>query len=350
MAYQRKPIAAAAASAPGRVVLFGDYALMRGQPALAAGVGLYTRCRVRRREGPEFVLKAAGQEATAAMEEVRELGKKLEGLLLTKDPRALREAVAGDYFAAAKYVLGAGFEGVFAQGNEGLEITWESQVPAGVSLGAGASAMVALIGALAAFLKNPPATDQRAAVAHRADQVAHGGAGTSALDTQAAIVGGVIRYIGKGLAERVPCAPGFSLVVGTAAAVADEARDPESHIRQWLAEKPTRTQYFDTIGALTRTAMSIVQRGDWPELGRLMNLHQMVLEKVGVSSPAMERLIDAAWNAGALGAKVTGTGRAMIALATAQTRKLVADAVTAAGGVALLPELPAHGVRIDEES
>jgi mevalonate kinase len=63
----------------------------------------------------------------------------------------------------------------------------------------------------------------------------------------------------------------------------------------------------------------------------------------------MEKLIDAAWNAGALGAKITGVGRAMIALTTPAARRTVADIMTAAGGVALTPELPAHGARVEEE-
>ena len=353
MMYQRKQITRVTASAPGRIILFGDYALLRGQPALAAAVGLYTRCKIRRRQDGQVRLSGGGREQTVAAGEVKETAKRVEGMLAGKDAEGLRKLAREDALAAAKYVIGAGFEGaLLSPEGEGVDVEWEGQVPAGAGLGAGASAVAALVTAGAAMFRNAPAADVRAGLAHRADQVAHGGAATSALDTQAALMGGVIRYIGKGMGERVPCAPGVGLVIGLegdAGKDSGSAVDAEAHIRAWLAEKPSRITYFETIGALTRTALSVVQRGDWPEVGRLMNLNQMVLEKVGVSSSAMEKLIDAAWNAGALGAKITGVGRAMIALTTPAARRTVADIMTAAGGVALTPELPAHGARVEEE-
>ena len=43
-------------------------------------------------------------------------------------------------------------------------------------------------------------------------------------------------------------------------------------------------------------------------MGRLFNLNQLVLEKIGVGCPAADQLIEAALTAGAFGAKISGSG------------------------------------------
>ena len=65
--------------------------------------------------------------------------------------------------------------------------------------------------------------------------------------------------------------------------------------------------------------------------------------------PQATRLIEAALDAGALGAKVSGSGGGgiIIALATPQTKQSIADAITAAGGKALTPDVAVPGVRIE---
>src|SRR4051812_6676813 len=85
MVYQWKQITRVTASAPGRVILFGDYALLRGQPALAAAVGLYTRCKIKRRSDGQVHLSGGGRKETVAAEEVKETAKRVEGMLAGKE-------------------------------------------------------------------------------------------------------------------------------------------------------------------------------------------------------------------------------------------------------------------------
>lgn len=103
--------------------------------------------------------------------------------------------------------------------------------------------------------------------------------------------------------------------------------------------------YFHTIGALSRAAVPALARGDWDELGRLMNLNQLVLEKIGVSCSECDLLIEAALSAGAFGAKISGSGGGgiMIAITSPEKKQTVADAIVAAGGEALTPEIAVAG-------
>jgi mevalonate kinase len=73
-------------------------------------------------------------------------------------------------------------------------------------------------------------------------------------------------------------------------------------------------------------------------IGELMNENQELLESLGVSSPELERLIQAVRQAGALGAKLSGAGWGgnMIALAEPQVAAAIAQALTQAGAVKVI--------------
>jgi mevalonate kinase len=122
-------------------------------------------------------------------------------------------------------------------------------------------------------------------------------------------------------------------------------------VRAWLAERPVRMHYFQEIGLLSRHAEVALRDGDWPELGRLMNLNQLILERIGVSCPELEALNEAALAAGALGAKLAGSGGGgiMIALATPGKIELVALALAAAGGTPIVAPIGVPGVTITVE-
>jgi mevalonate kinase len=340
-------ITAVSAIAPGKVILFGEHAINRGQPALAMAVGLYARCRITRgATAATYRFKSGEHEQEVARADLFELGKQVDGYRKANDYAAIQKLAADDYFAPAKYILA----GIGTAIPDALDFTWTSDVPISSGLGSGGSAFAAMVTAVTKLIPQQTTMDQKADWAHRGDVVAHGGI-ASALDTQASLIGGVIRYIGRGLADRVPCAPRLAVVIGNTGIKASTA-EVNNKVREWVAERPdSRQSYFETIGALTRTGLNIIQRGDWAELGRLMNMNQLVLEKIGVSSPELEKLIDAAWAKGALGAKLSGSGGGgiIIALATPQNKQAVADAITYAGGTALVPEVPVAGARVDEE-
>jgi mevalonate kinase len=107
--------------------------------------------------------------------------------------------------------------------------------------------------------------------------------------------------------------------------------------------------YFHEIGLLSRHAETAIQQGDWPELGRLMNLNQLILERIGVSSPELERLNDTALEAGALGAKLAGSGGGgiMIALVTPESAAHVAAAIRTAGGTPISAACAVPGAHVE---
>jgi len=121
---------------------------------------------------------------------------------------------------------------------------------------------------------------------------------------------------------------------------------------RWQANPPLYENYFDQIATITRQARAIITEkvAGLAELGQLMNENHALLSMLGLSSLELERLISAARQAGALGAKLSGAGWGgnMIALVAeskktseicpsiAESAKNIAHALTQAGAVGVV--------------
>jgi mevalonate kinase len=65
---------------------------------------------------------------------------------------------------------------------------------------------------------------------------------------------------------------------------------------------------FEAVRALVSNARLAIEAGDRIALGRLMNLNQMLLGGLFVSTPEIEHMCALARDASAFGAKLTGAG------------------------------------------
>ena len=338
------------ARAPGKLILFGEHAVNRGQPALSVSAGLYATCRLRPDAGPGIVFEsdAPGRaRAPTTREAVLDLGRAVDAFRAAGDDDSIRALLRADFFAPQKYILATALGAALPRN---LTVAFRSEVPGTGGLGSGGAVFAALATALAALAGGAPDRARVADWAHRGDVVAHGGV-ASRLDTQTSLTGGAVRFaVAAGLAEPVAVHPELRLVIGDTGVRAATA-EVNGRVRRWLAERPAaRMRYFECVGALSRTALAPLAAGDWPALGQLMTLNQMVLEKIGVSSPELERLIEAALGAGASGAKLAGSGGGGIMIALPGpgpgAGAAVAAAIAAAGGRPLTPALAVPGAAL----
>lgn len=107
------------------------------------------------------------------------------------------------------------------------------------------------------------------------------------------------------LAPYVPELPfvlGFTGVQHASSAVHKPLRE------RWLEGDSAVVEGYNRITELARMGKKALVMADWPLLGRLMNENHAIQRDLGGSGESNERLIAAALEAGALGAKLAGAG------------------------------------------
>jgi mevalonate kinase len=330
-----------AASAPGKVILLGEHAVNREQPALAAAIDRRVWCRVVQRADDEFVFTGADGQERVSREALRDAKANVDRLRDSAALDELRAVTANDFFAPTRYVLAHVAE---QYDLPPLEISWRSDLPIGAGLGSGAAASTSMAFAAIRAAGAVPTPADVAFLAWQGDVIAHGGV-ASGLDSGASALGGMTRYT---LANGPQPATGrpIALVVADTGVVARTA-DVNTRVRRGLETHPGRMRLFTLIGLLVDEAGEAVAGGDLDRLGRLMSLGQLVLEKIGVSCSEIDQLVEAALGAGALGAKLSGSGGGGIVIAVPPPggAERVASAMADAGGAPMIVTIGAEGVR-----
>ena len=104
------------------------------------------------------------------------------------------------------------------------------------------------------------------------------------------------------------------------------------------------------IGAIVHEARDCIERGKTGPLGALMTANHRLLQALTVSSPELNVLVDAALNAGAKGAKLSGGGRGgnIIALADENTVDGVKQSLFEAGAKRVMVTVAGQGSQDDD--
>lgn len=281
----------------GKVLLFGEHAVVYGHPALAIalerGVSAWVVPGAPGVEAPAWGLSASIGDGSR-------VGAALEALVGALPPQ----------IAPARLHV-------------------DAHVPAGAGLGSSAAMAVACARglALAAGVTLDDAVAYDAAMA--SERVFHGE--PSGLDHTVAIRGGLLRFV-RGTPPRVsPLAIGaaFDLVVVHVADGADTGAMVRGVREQRGRLGVVATALHDQIGVVVDEAASALDAGDIGRVGELMSVNHSLLGAIGVSTPALDAAVWAAREAGALGAKLTGAGGGgcVVACAAAGSGAALAEAL-----------------------
>ena len=305
------------ASAPGKVILLGEHSVVYGQPAIAVPVTqVQARAEVRDNEpGLGVTLIAADLARTLAP--FRLQGDNHTELALA---RTVRNTLAR---------LGC-------TGEPDLRITLSSTVPIGRGLGSGAAVATALVRALMAHLGGYLTARDISDLVYQTEMIHHGS--PSGIDNTVIAFGKPLYYI-RGECEEIfwPGRP-FTLVIADSGLRA-ATREVVAGVRErWQSDRATYEAHFAAMGELARRGRRAISEGNLPELGHLMDANQEALSAIGVSSPELDRLIAAARRAGALGAKLSGSGRGgnMVALVAGDAPDALRAALTGAGARSII--------------
>jgi len=277
----------------GKVILFGEHFVVYGLPAIAGAVGGRTTATVRRRAEPGWA--------------VTDNRPAVPGYKKTKEDEQ-RESI--------EKVLS--FAGVDVSAH-GIHIEFAGNLVAASGIGASAASSVALARALNDEFKLGWDDRKVNAAAYEGEKGYHGT--PSGIDNTAATFGGVIWFQrdpagGEPHFEQIRLKSPVEIVIASSGITASTSQ-VVADVKRMKEEKP---KWFDQIlkdyQELAETARQGLKEFDLHLVGMLMNQNHNLLIEIGVSCDELEELVGVARQAGAWGAKLTGTGRGgnMIAL------------------------------------
>ncbi|MEA3334887.1 MAG: galactokinase family protein [Chloroflexota bacterium] len=145
--------------------------------------------------------------------------------------------------------------------------------------------------------------------------------------------------------EQLPFVLAYTGVAHSSGAVHKPIRE------RWLEGEQEVVAAYDRISELARMGKKAILQGDWRELGQLMNENHRIQRDVGGSGLSNERLIEAALDGGALGAKLAGAGDGgtIIALFPNLDDQALELALMAAGAEAIYHLALSEGTTVTEE-
>ena len=280
--------------APGKIILFGEHAVVYGQPAIA--IPVKEVCATAR------IIPDIESPRGHIHLQALDIQLDTDVSMLPKD-HPLATAIR-----LTLETISPGYVPSFT-------IQLSSTIPLSAGMGSSAAVSVALIQALSSYLGNPLSTEKVSKLAYEVEKIHHG--------TPSGIDNSVIAYQKPVFFKCDKPIEVFGVKHPTHWVIADTGEKTPTYqtvaaVREQHLKNPKRyNAIFEKIGEITQTARKALINGDLTTLGPLMKENQSLLEELDVSSPALNALIKSAQSSGASGAKLSGSGRGgnMIALA-----------------------------------
>ena len=298
------------ASAPGKIILFGEHAVVYGQPAIAIPVN-----QVRAR-----AIIQANPTAQKSLIRIQAPDIGLDHLI--------DQLPANDPLRAAVLAV---FKALAIQYPPAFSLQIRSQIPVASGLGSGAAVSAAVIRALAGFLGQPLTDEQVSALAYEVEKIHHGT--PSGIDNTVVSFGKPVFFRRGQTIEIFEIQHPFTILIGNTG-IASLTRESVADVRRgWQAQPEHYERLFSAVGEIASAAREVIEAGQPDRLGPMMDQNHTLLQAMGVSSPELDHLVQTAKQAGALGAKLSGGGRGgnMIALVQDDQAQAVAHALQTTG-------------------
>ncbi len=301
-----------AASAPGKVILFGEHAVVYGRPAIAVALSLRARALL----VPSDKLRVCG-----------------------------RERGGSSYVWTALRRLWDG---------PAVDLKIASDIPSASGMGSSAAVSVSSVATI--LISRSQFSPER--VAREAFEVELGVQGrASPTDTSTSTAGGAVIVSPKWEGERLweirkgekvwrisrIGIPEIPLVVVLSGIRSDTGR-MVARVARALERRPSLWSVVDSIENLVREAIGPLRKGDLESLGELMLENQRLLRELGVSHPVLERILDVL-SPHVYGAKLTGAGGGGSVIAIPRDPREAVDAALRAGFRAVRTAMSPEGVR-----
>jgi len=293
----------------GKTILFGEHFVVYGLEGIPCALGQITTAEVVKISGTGGYELIDNRPATPGYKEEKK----------------------GEYTALITRVL------EYLKVKDKLQITLAGDLVPASGIGASAACAVAIACAINEEYKL--GLDDNA-INKAAFEGETAGSGTpSGIDNTAATFGGFLLFKknltgGENKIEVLKVKKPVEIVLGNSGKTA-LTKEVVGDVKKLKDEKPEEMKkIFEGYEKLEKEAALEIKKENWGKVGELMNKNQSLLRKINVSGKELEEIISVAKNAGALGAKLTGTGRGGLVICLTPGKELqdsVAKAIEAKG-------------------
>ena len=264
----------AMASAPAKMILFGEHSVVYGEPAIAGAVNKRAYVEIKKSYNDKSILKSYDLNFEVELDTRNKSYKLIKG-----KPGIIR------------YILEAFYR---VHDHTPIVMTLSSEIPIGSGLGSSAAVTVATLAALYRYH------------AHMIEQEVQGVA--SPLDTLVSTYGGLV-YLSRSknfepfrINFNAPFVVGYTNKHGNTGKMVKDVRSLKNRNQKII--NPVIT----SMGNLTNYAKQAILKRDYKRVGELMNINHGFLDVLGVNTVELSRMVYAAREAGAIGSKITGAG------------------------------------------
>ena len=268
------------ASAPGKVILFGEHFVVYGVKAILCAINKRITVTAEKIEERKISIKSnIGNLELETGKLISEINSPLKPF----------------YYLADK---------ILKNKNTGIEIIVESDIPLGVGLGSSSACCVAGAAAISRLFKKT-SKEEILRLAIEAEKTIF--KNTSGADCTVCTYGGIVNYDKEKGFHKIESEPNFHLVIANS----NIEHSTESIVEEVRKFKENDEEGFSSLckkeSKLVEEVLELLKENDIKKLGTKIKENQEYLETIGISNDKLREMIQIGQTE-SFGAKITGAG------------------------------------------
>lgn len=283
----------------GKTILFGEHFVIYGLPSIVSALGAYTTADVKVVKGNGWTVNdqrpaTPGYKEQKYIEAMQSIANIINHLKVDIENQRLEISFAGDLIAAS-------------------------------GVGASAAQCTSLARALSETFNLNLDDEKINEAAYEGEKAYHGT--PSGIDNTAATYGGLIWFVrnlgvGKNTMDLLQ-SPRKMLIIMANSGITTSTTEVVADVRRLREENPEKIEkIFGEYKKLVEAAKKALLKGDIATIGNLMNQNHKMLQQITVSGEINDELVEIALENGAIGAKLTGTGRGGLVIGLAENEDI----------------------------
>ena len=272
------------ASAPGKVILFGEHFVVYGIKAILCSIDKRITVTSQIIDEKKIKIKSDIGNVEISTDSLLRVDNSMD--------------VMKPFLYIAKKALEKSGKDV------GIEIKIDSEIPAGIGLGSSSACCVAVAASVMGLFEKLP-REEVLRIAIEAERTIF--ENTSGADCSVCTFGGLMEYDLKNGFKKINSKANFDLVI---------ANSKQAHFTSEVVENVRRfrennedlfASFCDQESIIIQNALMFLEKNDLKSLGLLMSKNQDLLERINISTEKLALLIKEARKT-SFGAKITGAG------------------------------------------